>query len=422
MTAHISRRGFLATAAIGFAQNPPRSYDESKVRAYTLPDPLQFDNGKRVKNKADWDRRRVELLRLFEQNVYGRTPQTRLDTSIEVGPVDPIALNGKAHRKSIRIHFRKGAETRTLDLLIYLPKKRTGPAPMFVGVNFRGNHTITKEADIPLMSKWVYPNGRAAVNNRSTEASRGSQANQWPIEQILDGGYGLATFYAGDLSPDYNEGFAEGIEPLFYRAGQKQRDADEWGALGAWAWGLSRCMDYFETDPDIDTQRVAVMGHSRMGKTALWVGAQDKRFAMVISNCSGAGGATIVRRRFGESAKDLEKNFPWWFCANYAKYSDNEDALPVDQHELLALAAPRPLYIAVAEEDRGSDPYGQFLSAVAATPVYTLLGVEGLGLTRMPEVSRPVLSRIGFHMRPGKHDITPYDWAQYIAFARKWMG
>jgi len=180
-------------------------------------------------------------------------------------------------------------------------------------------------------------------------------------------------------------------------------------------------MDYFQIDPDIDQHRVAVMGHSRMGKTALWAGARDTRFAMVVSNCSGAGGATIARRRFGESAKDLWTHFPWWFCENYAKFSDNEDALPVDQHELLALSAPRPLYVAVAQEDLGSDPRGQLLSAIAATPVYKLLGTDGLGVTEMPELSSPVRSRIGFHIRPGKHDITPYDWAQYMAFAGKYM-
>jgi hypothetical protein len=318
----------------------------------------------------------------------------------------------------VTLRFRRGAESRTLDLLIYLPKKR--PAALFVGLNFRGNHTVTNEPDIPISTKWVYKSA-VAPDNRSTEASRGMQASQWPVEQIIDGGYGVATFYAGDMSPDYNEGFPQGIEPLFYRPGQTHRDPDEWGAIGAWAWGLSRAMDYFETDADIDRRRVAVMGHSRMGKTALWAGARDPRFAMVISNCSGAGGATLVRRRFGESAKDLETHFPWWFCENYAKFSDNEDALPVDQHELIALSAPRPVYIGTAQEDLGSDPRGQFLSAVAATPAYKLLGVEGLAVTAMPEVSHPVMSRIGFHMRPGKHDITPYDWAQYMAFAGKYM-
>lgn len=418
---NVTRRAFFAEAAAGtrlFSQEPPRSYDESKVRAYTLPDPLIFADGRKVKNRGDWERRRGELLGLFEQNVYGKSPGALKDVAVETAKTAEV-LNGKAVRKMVTIRFRRGPETRTLDLLMYLPKKR--PAPLFVGVNFRGNHTVTTDPDIPISTKWVYSSARMAPDNRSTEPSRGMQASQWPIEQIIEGGYGLATFYAGDMSPDYNEGFPQGIEPLFYRPGQRHRDRDEWGAIGAWAWGLSRAMDYFETDPDIDRKRVAVMGHSRMGKTALWAGARDPRFAMVISNCSGAGGATIARRRFGESAKDLETHFPWWFCENYARFSDNEDALPIDQHELLALSAPRPLYIAVAQEDLGSDPRGQLLSAVAATPVYKLLRTEGLGITEMPEVSHPVMTRIGFHMRPGKHDITPYDWTQYMAFAGKYM-
>jgi hypothetical protein len=400
----LNRRTFLSTVPLAlWAQEP-------KVRAYTLPDPLLG-----VKSRGDWAKRRVELIGLFEQNVYGKSPGPMKGVAIEAGKGVSV-LGGKAIRKFVTIRFREG---RTLDLLIYLPKKR--PAPIFVGVNFRGNHTVTLDPDVPITPKWVYSAARVSVNNRSTEASRGMQANQWPIEQIIDGGYGLATFYSGDMSPDFNEGFPQGIEPLFYRPGQTHRDPDEWGALGAWAWGLSRAMDYFETDKDIDKKRVAVMGHSRMGKTALWASAHDTRFAMVVSNCSGAGGATIARRRFGESAKDLETHFPWWFCENYAKYSDNEDALPVDQHELLALSAPRPLYVGVAQEDLGADPQGQLLSAIAASPVYRFLGVDGLDATAMPELNQPVMSRIGFHIRPGKHDITPYDWAQYMAFAGKYM-
>jgi hypothetical protein len=419
MHTSLTRRAFLAGAApLLMAQEPHRDYDESKVRKYTLPDPLVFQNGAKVKTRADWERRRLELIGLFEENVYGKSPGPLKGTTIEA-PKVADALGGKAIRKMVTIRYEAQGKQRTQNLLMYLPKKK--PAAVFVGLNFRGNHTTVTDPDIPLSGKWVYKDARAAPQSVGTEASRGMQANNWPVEQIIDGGYGVVTFYAGDISPDYNEGFADGIEPLFYRPGQTHRDPDEWGAIGAWAWGLSRAMDYFEKDPDIDRRRVAVMGHSRMGKTALWAGARDRRFAMVISNCSGAGGATIVRRRFGESAKDLETHFPWWFCENYAKFSDNEDAMPVDQHELMALSAPRPLYIATAKEDLGSDPRGQFLAAVAATPVYKFLGTDGLAATEMPELSHPVMSRIGFHMRPGRHDITPYDWAQYIAFADKYM-
>jgi len=398
----INRRSFLAGMPLALlAQEPPRAYDESKLPPYTLPDPLLH-----VKTRADWERRRIELIHLFEENVYGKSPGPMKGVSVDTPKVATV-LGGKATRKMVTIHFGP----KTLELLMYLPKQR--PAPVFVGVNFRGNQTVTYDPDVPVTTKWVYTN--------MPKDSRGMQASNWPIEQIIDGGFGIATFYSGDLSPDFDGGFPLGIEPLFYRPGQTKRDPDEWGAIGAWAWGLSRVMDYFETDPDVDRRRVAVMGHSRMGKTALWASARDTRFAMVVSNCSGAGGATLARRRFGETVKDLTTHYPFWFCENYAKYAGNEDALPVDQHELLALSAPRPLYVAVAKEDLGSDPHGQFLSALAASPVYKFLGTDGLALTEMPGLSQPVMSRIGFHMRPGKHDITPYDWAQYISFATKYM-
>ncbi len=189
------------------------------------------------------------------------------------------------------IRFSKQAAEPSLELLIYLPKNRPAPAPLFLGVNFRGNHTVTRDPGVPLTTKWVYNNGRSLTDHRANEGTRGMQANQWPIERILDRGYGLATFYSGDVFPDFEGGYEMSVEPLFYHPGQTRRDADEWGAIAAWAWGLSRAMDYLETDPDVDRGRVAVMGHSRMGKTALWAGARDTRFAMVVSNCSGAGGA-----------------------------------------------------------------------------------------------------------------------------------
>ena len=421
-----TRRELLAIAGTGFlptwAQQDKRDYDESKVRHYTLPDPLKLSNGRPVTSPSMWTRqRKPELLRLFAENIYGRAPGRTKSVRIEQTSFRSDALEGKARRKLVTIRFDRERPDPSMQLLIYLPREQRR-TKLFLGINFRGNHTVTDEKDIPLTTKWVYANGRASVDHHATDAGRGMQKSQWPVEQILARGYGLATFYSGDLSPDWDGGFPEGIEPLFYRPGQTKRDPDEWGAIAAWAWGLSRAMDYLARDGDIDPHGVFVMGHSRMGKTALWAGASDPRFAMVISNCSGAGGATLARRRFGESVKDLNNHFPWWFCENYAKFSDNEDALPVDQHELIALSAPRPIYIAVAEQDLGSDPKGQFLSALSASPVYRLFGTDGLAVSEMPPVHQPVMSRIGFHMRAGKHDITPYDWDQYMNFADKYAG
>ncbi len=416
----LTRRAILQSASLPFwlgstlqAQAPSRDYDESKVRKYALPDPLQG-----VPNAEAWRKhRRTELLRLFAENEYGRKPGPPKGVHFAVTPVDENALGGKARRKLVSARLSKHPNGPEINLLIYLPKNQSGPTPIFLGVNFRGNHTVNTDPAIPLSTKWVYNNGKAAINNRSTEASRGMQSASWPVEQILARGYGLATFYAGDVFPDHAGGYEASILPLFYQEGQTKREPNEWGAIGAWSWGLSRAMDYLETDHDIDRNRVIVMGHSRMGKTALWAGASDPRFSMIVSNCSGAGGATLARRRFGESVKDLNTTFPWWFCENYRKYSDNEDAFPVDQHELIALCAPRPIYIGTAEQDRGSDPKGQFLSAVNASPVYKLLGTSGFAASEMPPVHKPVMTTIGFHVRAGRHDITTYDWEQYMNHA-----
>ncbi len=397
------------------------NYDESKVPAYTLPDLLMMQDGRRVDSVEAWrDARRPEVLRLFEEFMYGKPLPAAPKLRFEVFDEAADALDGKAIRKQVRVRFVEGDDAPAMDILVYLPKDAAKPVPLFVGLNFYGNHTIHTDPAIRLSDKWMRSNEKfGVVGNRATEASRGVRAERWPVELILNRGYGLATIYYGDLCPDTADLYDQAVVRLFYKPGQTEPEADQGRAISAWAWGLSRAMDYFETDSAIDHKRVAVMGHSRLGKTSLWAGAQDERFGLVISNDSGCGGAALSRRRFGETVKIINTAFPHWFCTNFKQYNDNEDALPLDQHMLIALVAPRPVYVASAEEDRWADPRGEFLSAKGADPVYRLLGEDGMTATDMPPVEQPVTSRIGYHVRTGKHAVTEYDWQRFMDFADK---
>jgi len=408
----------LAPMAPG--QNAPPNYDEAKVPPYTLPDPLVCADGTRVTSVRLWERkRRPELLRLFEQQVYGRAPGRPAGMKFEVTSLDRHALGGRATRKEIAVRFTAHRAGPSLNLLLYLPNGWKGPAPVFLGLNFNGNHAVHPDPGIRLSDRWMLAErSPCIVSNRATEACRGIEAARWPVEKILARGYALATAYYGDLEPDFPEGWKLGVRAALSPDGTNTVfPPDAWGAISAWAWGLSRALDYLQTDRAVDAQRVAVIGHSRLGKTALWAGARDRRFAIVISNNSGEGGAALARRWYGETTADLNRRFPHWFCGHFKQYSHNEAALPVDQHELIALIAPRPVYVASAEEDRWADPRGEFLAARHAEPVYRLYGRPALGVDDWPPANQPVGRFIGYHLRTGPHDVTDYDWAQYLDFA-----
>ena len=366
-----------------------------------------------ISSLRQWERvHRPAIYDFFEKEVYGRMPEKQVPIRYELLS-EGEALGGKAVRREVAMHI-EGMAT-PVPILMYIPAAAEGAVPAFLGMNFKGNHQINPDPEITISVN--APKGEEL----GSDPERGAATSRWPLELLMDNGYALVTIYRGDVDPDFDDGFQNGVHPLFYAEGQSSPAAEEWGTIGAWAWSLSRVMDYLETDKDIDAERVAVIGHSRLGKTSLWAGATDPRFAIVISNDSGCGGAALSMRKHGETVEAINNNFPHWFCDNYNKYSNSEEALMVDQQGLLALIAPRPLYVASAVEDDWADPEGEYLSALYASPVYELYGKKGLA-SPMPAVDSPMMEGdVAYHIRKGGHDINLYDWTQYVKFADKYF-
>jgi hypothetical protein len=401
LAAAILSLGMLPSRAVALADDGVINYDEAKVPPYELPDPLVMQSGKRVVTAKAWQNaRRPELLNLFETQVYGRPLPVPRKVRFNVREEQGV-LGGRAIRKRVKVEIWSGGQfVPAFTFVLYQPRSQGRRAPAFVGM-----HLFDKEADEPQPGKPLEQDVGRELPGKNL------------MRTILARGYAVASLDAKDFCPDDKANFCDGVLTALFPDRSGDPAAEEAGAIGTWAWGLSRALDYFECDPTIDARRVAVIGHSRMGKTALWAGAQDQRFAIVISNNSGCGGAALSRRIFGETVARINRVFPHWFCGNFKKYNDREAELPVDQHELIALVAPRPVYVASALEDRWADPRGELLAAQGAQGVYRLFGLRGLELTGDPPLNQPLGANIGYHLRVGKHALTDYDWLAYLDFA-----
>jgi hypothetical protein len=386
-----------------------------------LPDPLVMLNGERVSSKEQWfQKRRPELKELFQHYMYGRLPPAPTKVTAKVEREDRQAYGGRATLKEVTVSFGP-PEVPPVHLLVVVPNQRKGPAPVFVGVNFGGNHALVSDPAVRLPTAWMYPNRRGVKDNRATDAGRGSELDTWAIDQTIDRGYAVATFYSGDVKPDRPD-YGDGIYPHFLKKGQARPGPHEFGTIAAWAWGVHRAVDYLVTDKDLDPKRIAVVGHSRLGKTALLAAAFDERVALAVPHQAGCGGTAPSRGKVGESVKQINDRFPHWFCGTFKEFNDKPDRLPFDQNCLVALVAPRPVLFSNAVEDTWANPDGQFQVLQAADPVYRLLDAGGLGAKEAPEPGRLIDSKLGYFIRPGKHSMTRADWKVFLDYADRQMG
>jgi hypothetical protein len=407
-------------AVMGQADKPPAAvvagipvnYDDAKIGDYKLPEVLRLANGKTVRDAKTWnEQRRPEIVRLFEENQYGRSPGRPTAMSFDVFDKGTPALDGKATRRQVTIYFSADKAGPKMDLLVYVPANATGPVPLLLNMGFTANSNTVNDPGIKPGEVW----GR---DKKRVPAAQGPNFGKTNVARILDAGLGFATVYYGDIDPDFLGGVPFGVRALYLKPGQTEPAPNEWGSIAAWAWGLSRAIDYLETDKAVDAKRVAIMGVSRLGKTVMWAGASDPRIALVIASCSGEGGAALSRRNYGETIAHLTEptRYPYQFAANYAKFAKAVDTFLVDAHMLVSLIAPRPVLLQTGDKDFWSDPKGEFLAAVAAEPVFTLLGKQGLGTTEMPAAGVPIMHTIGYFEHIGGHGTIPSDWDQFLAF------
>lgn len=367
--------------------------DAPDAPSYTLPDPLTTTEGRKIATADEWKRiRRPEVLELFREQVYGRVSATPHEINFKIVNENRHAMDNSATLRQVEITISARGRSLVIPLSLFIPHDAPKPVPTFLLICNRSRDNI--------------------------DPTRRKMSEFWPAEEGIARGYGMAAFHNADVAPDQKDAFNEGIHGLL---DGPIRPPDAWGTLAAWAWGASRCMDYLERDQDVAAGKVAVIGHSRGGKTALWAAAEDERFALACSNDSGCGGAALSRRRIPgrETLAVINRVFPHWFTANFKRYSAREDTLPIDQHMLIALIAPRAVAVGSAEQDLWADPRGEFLSVVHARPVYRLFGQEALGaVPEMPAIGKPLHGDgTHYHIREGKHDLTLFDWTCYWDFA-----
>jgi hypothetical protein len=381
-----------------------------------LPDPLVMLDGRRVTSQAEWYHlRRPELQALFQQYMYGAMPPKPAHVQPRILGDYPDFLAGKATLKLLRLETGPTNAPR-IDLMLVLPNGRTNPAPVFLAMDFCGNHALTDDPRVPLTRSWLPKSCEGCTNNAATEAARGSQARDWPLAQIVHRGYALAAFYSSDVDPDRSE-VSEGVYAWLAGGDPANNNPTNRGTVAAWAWGYQRCVDYLVTDRDIDARRIAALGHSRNGKAALLAAAFDERIAMAFPHQAGCGGSAPSRSHTGESVKAINDRFPHWFNAQFKQFNGTTERLPFDQNCLVALCAPRPVLFSAATDDQWSNPAGQFQVLLAADPVYRFLGKEGLGVKEVPPTHKLVSSPLGYYLREGKHSMTADDWTVFMDFA-----
>jgi (4-O-methyl)-D-glucuronate---lignin esterase len=383
------------------------NYDEARVAPYTLPDPLVTASGRRVRSVAEWKARRAEIVKWYETEIYGRVPANAPKVAWQISETDAHARDGAAVMKRLVATIGSAADSPRINVTLYTPSAADKPVPIILLINFGGGAAAASSPAQP------------AAGGR---AGRGPASDPPVAADILARGWGYATVGYQDIQPDRANAWSDGVIGRTLANGQTQPAPDEWGTISAWAWGVSRIIDYLETDKAVDRTRIALFGFSRLGKTVLWAAAQDERIAAVFSACAGEMGSALARRDWGETVDDMAQNFAWQFAGNFQKYVGRWNDMPVDAHMLIALSAPRPVFITGGTTDQWADPKGEFLAMVAAGPVYRLLGKNDLGVTQLPPLDTPVTSGdLGWLYHTGGHTVSVADWTAFLDFLGKYF-